>query len=94
MPAARIWTIGHSTRTVDEFLALLRANSISGLADIRTIPQSRRHPHFGRALLNARPKDEGIEYRHFPGLGGLTKHHDPCTAGFKNPETKGGRNES
>src|SRR6187551_4134526 len=73
MPAARIWTIGHSTRTFDEFLSLLRGNGISRLADIRTIPQSRRHPHFSRAALDARLKDEGIEYRHFPDLGGLRK---------------------
>jgi uncharacterized protein (DUF488 family) len=73
MPAGRIWTIGHSTRTFDEFLALLRANGISRLADIRTIPQSRRHPHFGRAPLDERLKQEAIEYRHFSELGGLRK---------------------
>ena len=73
MPAARIWTIGHSTRSFDEFLALLRANEITRLADIRTIPQSRRHPHFGREALDARLTAAGIEYRHFPDLGGLRK---------------------
>jgi uncharacterized protein (DUF488 family) len=73
MPASRIWTIGHSTRSADEFLALLRANNINGLADVRTIPRSRRHPHFGRELLDARLKEEGTEYRHFAALGGLRK---------------------
>ena len=73
MPATRIWTIGHSTRSADEFLELLRAHTIDGLADVRTIPRSRRHPHFGREALDARLKDEGIEYRHFAELGGLRK---------------------
>lgn len=69
----RIWTIGHSTRSADEFVALLRAHGIAGLADIRTIPKSRRHPHFAREALDARLKEEGIEYRHFAVLGGLRK---------------------
>ena len=73
MPATRIWTIGHSTRSADEFLELLRAHSIGGLADVRTIPRSRRHPHFGREALDARLKEAGIEYRHFAELGGLRK---------------------
>lgn len=69
----RIRTIGHSTRSADEFVALLRAHGIAGLADIRTIPKSRRHPHFAREALDARLKEEGIEYRHFAVLGGLRK---------------------
>jgi uncharacterized protein (DUF488 family) len=73
MPATRIWTIGHSTRTFEEFLALLRLNDIGKLADIRTIPQSRRHPHFSQLALAAQLKDQGIEYQHFPELGGLRK---------------------
>jgi uncharacterized protein (DUF488 family) len=73
MPASRVWTIGHSTRTSEEFLNLLRTHRIDRLADIRTIPQSRRHPHFGREVLEARLNAEGILYRHFPELGGLRK---------------------
>ena len=73
MPASRIWTIGHSTRSADEFVELLRANAIGGLADVRTISRSRRHPHFGREILDARLRAEGIEYRHFADLGGLRK---------------------
>jgi uncharacterized protein (DUF488 family) len=69
----RIWTIGHSTRGADEFLALLHTNAINGLADVRTIPRSRRHPHFGREALAARLREEGIEYRHAAALGGLRK---------------------
>jgi uncharacterized protein (DUF488 family) len=69
----RIWTIGHSTRSLDEFVALLRANGITGLADVRTIPRSRRHPHFSRETLNQHLEDQAIHYRHFPVLGGLRK---------------------
>src|SRR5947207_13962621 len=66
-----IYTIGHSTRSLEEFLALLKRYGITHLADIRTVPRSRRHPHFaGDALATSLP---GIVYRHFPGLGGLRK---------------------
>jgi uncharacterized protein (DUF488 family) len=90
MPATRIWTIGHSTRTADDFLRLLRANDITGLADIRTIPESRRHPHFGRNALEARLKEEGIGYRHFPDLGGLRKPRpDSPNGGWNNQAFRG-----
>ena len=60
------------------FSQLLRANTINGLADVRTIPRSRRHPHFGREALDARLKEEGIEYRHFADARRLAK----AAAGF------------
>ena len=51
-----VYTIGHSTRTLDAFLALLHAHQISQLADVRTVPKSRRHPHFaGEALAQTLP---------------------------------------
>ena len=90
MPATRIWTIGHSTRTADEFLDLLRAQTIGGLADVRTIPRSRRHPHFGREALDARLEAEGIEYRHFPELGGLRKpRRESPNGAWKNESFRG-----
>jgi uncharacterized protein (DUF488 family) len=68
-----IFTIGHSTRSLDEFIGLLRAHDVAQLADIRTVPKSQRHPHFaGDALAQTLPR-AGIAYRHFPGLGGLRK---------------------
>ena len=68
-----IFTIGHSTRSLDEFLALLRAHDIRQLGDVRTVPKSRRHPHFaGDALATSLPA-AGIAYRHLPALGGLRK---------------------
>jgi uncharacterized protein (DUF488 family) len=93
MPATRtyrLWTIGHSTRTADDFLGLLRTHHIDHLADIRTIPQSRRHPHFGRVALEARLKENGIEYRHFPDLGGLRKPGpDSPNGGWRNHAFRG-----
>jgi uncharacterized protein (DUF488 family) len=73
MPANRIWTVGHSTRSIEEFVELLHANEIAALADVRTIPRSRRHPHFSREALDAYLKSEAIHYQHFPSLGGLRK---------------------
>lgn len=90
MPASRIWTIGHSTRSADEFVELLTANAIGGLADIRTIPRSRRHPQFGRELLDARLRADGIEYRHFAALGGLRKPlPDSPNAAWRNDAFRG-----
>jgi uncharacterized protein (DUF488 family) len=68
-----IYTIGHSTRSLEEFLALLKRHGITHLADIRTVPRSRRHPHFAGDALSTSLQAEGIVYRHFPGLGGLRK---------------------
>ena len=65
-----IYTIGHSTRSLDDFLALLRAHHIGQLADVRTVPKSRRHPHFNRDALARELPAAGIEYLHRPSLGG------------------------
>ena len=66
----RIFTIGHSTRPLDEFVALLRENGIERLADIRRYPGSRRYPHFSRESLATTLPQVGIEYAHIPELGG------------------------
>ena len=86
----RIWTIGHSTQTSDEFLELLKVNSINGLADVRTIPKSRRHPHFAGEALAARLSEEGIEYRHVAALGGLRKPRpDSPNGAWRNDSFRG-----
>jgi len=88
--ALRMWTIGHSTRSADDFVTLLRAHAIDGLADVRTIPKSRRHPHFAREALAARLTHEGIEYRHFAPLGGLRKPRaDSPNGAWKNESFRG-----
>ena len=68
-----IYTIGHSTRSLDEFVGLLNAHRVTQLGDIRTVPRSRRHPHFAIDALSASLARASIAYRHFPGLGGLRK---------------------
>jgi uncharacterized protein (DUF488 family) len=68
-----IYTIGHSTRSAEEFVELLQVHGIRQLADIRKIPASRRHPQFGKETLAASLAGSGIVYRHFPDLGGLRK---------------------
>ncbi|MGI8788032.1 MAG: DUF488 family protein [Pyrinomonadaceae bacterium] len=49
----KIWTIGHSTHSLDEFIELLNANEIEALADVRRFPGSRKYPHFNQAELSA-----------------------------------------
>src|SRR5262245_16247852 len=69
--AIRLLTIGHSTRTLDEFLALLRAHEVERIVDVRSLPRSRRMPHFSGPALARSLADVGIEYTHIPDLGGL-----------------------
>jgi uncharacterized protein (DUF488 family) len=66
----RIYTIGHSTRSAEEVLALLAGPGVELVADVRAFPSSRRHRQFNRAVLAGWLQDAGIGYRHMPGLGG------------------------
>ena len=66
----RIWTIGHSTLPAAVFIALLRTHDIEVLADVRRFPTSRRHPQFNRESLTGSLPAAGINYLHFPELGG------------------------
>jgi uncharacterized protein (DUF488 family) len=68
-----VYTIGHSTRSIEDFIALLQAHGVTQLADVRTVPKSRRHPHFAQDALSVSLPAAGIAYRHFAGLGGLRK---------------------
>jgi uncharacterized protein (DUF488 family) len=65
-----IWTIGHSTRTIEDFLGLLNAHKIESLVDVRHFPGSRRYPHFNKEQLAESLSQAGIEYHHLPQLGG------------------------
>ena len=88
--AKPIFTIGHSTRSAAEFLALLKAHGVIGVADVRTIPRSRRHPHFSSDALSAFLADHGIAYLHLPGLGGLRKpRRDSPNGGWTNEGFRG-----
>jgi uncharacterized protein (DUF488 family) len=68
-----IWTIGHSTRSLDEFLDLLREHRIEAIADVRRYPGSRKFPHFGRDALRDALDGAGIAYVHLFELGGRRK---------------------
>ncbi len=68
-----IWTIGHSTRTLDTFIRLLTVHKIEMLADVRRFPASRKHRHFNRDALAVSLPDAGIEYMPLPELGGLRR---------------------
>ena len=70
---ATLYTIGHSTRSLDELVAALRAHSIATLVDIRSFPVSRRLPHFNRESLEKSLPQAGIRYIWMKGLGGMRK---------------------
>ena len=66
----RIWTIGHSTRSAEEFHQLLQDNRIQVLVDVRSFPGSRRYPQFNKERLAEFLEENGIEYVHMKELGG------------------------
>jgi len=70
---AVLYTIGHSTRTIDELVAALKAHRIQNLADIRAFPMSRRLPHFNRDSLEQTLPAAGVHYEWMKGLGGYRK---------------------
>jgi uncharacterized protein (DUF488 family) len=67
---AILYTIGHSTRTLDELIGMLQEAGVTRVADIRFIPRSGRHPHFNIDTLPAALAAAGIDYAHLPALGG------------------------
>lgn len=80
---ATLYTIGHSTRTLDEFLSALKAHRIEMLVDIRAFPMSRRLPHFNRESLESELPKRGIHYAWMKALGGYrkaTRKDSPNTA--------------
>lgn len=85
-----VFTIGHSTRPIAEFITLLSAHGIERLVDVRTIPQSRHNPQFGRDQLSASLEGAGIHYTHMPGLGGLRRpRKDSLNTGWRNASFRG-----
>ena len=65
-----VWTIGHSTRSIEQFIGLLKAFDIGLLADVRHYPGSRKFPHFNKDVLEIALKQNDLDYVHLPGLGG------------------------
>jgi len=85
-----IYSIGHSTRSLDELLSLLQEHRIAVLADVRTAPGSRRLPQFGRASLAAELPVRGIDYVHLPELGGFRRPRpDSRNTGWRNESFRG-----
>jgi len=85
-----VWTVGHSTRSTDALIALLREHRIDLLLDVRTVPRSRHNPQFNVDVLPAALGPAGIEHRHEPGLGGLrTPRPDSVNTGWRNAGFRG-----
>jgi uncharacterized protein (DUF488 family) len=85
-----IFTIGHSTRTLEEFVSLLKVYGIKQLADIRSLPRSRRHPHFSADALSQSLPAVAVAYRHFKALGGLRKpRRDSRNTAWRNEGFRG-----
>jgi uncharacterized protein (DUF488 family) len=85
-----IFSIGHSTRPPDQFLALLRAHGIHTLVDIRSIPRSRRNPQYDQAALQQAIEAAGLVYQHLPALGGHRRARaDSPNTGWLNPSFRG-----
>jgi uncharacterized protein (DUF488 family) len=69
----KVWTIGHSTRSIDDIISLLKENGIKLVADVRMFPGSKRYPQFNRETLAVSLGKHKIRYEHFPELGGRRK---------------------
>lgn len=85
-----IFTIGHSTRLLKDFVAILKSYKVKQIVDVRTIPRSRHNPQFNRETLPDDLSDVGIAYLHMPGLGGL-RHPitDSSNLGWRNTSFRG-----
>lgn len=89
LPSA-VLTVGHSTRSLSEFLALLSLHAVTRLVDVRTVPRSRHNPQFNADTLAAALEAEGIAYEPAPGLGGFRRAHTgSANAGWRNPSFRG-----
>ncbi|HTJ45699.1 MAG TPA: DUF488 domain-containing protein [Kofleriaceae bacterium] len=85
-----IFTIGHSTRPIEDFIALLRAHGVKRLVDIRTIPRSRANPQYGRGALGRALRNRRIAYTYRKELGGLRRAaKDSPNAAWRNPSFRG-----
>lgn len=85
-----VLTIGHSTRTIEEFIGLLRAHAVSRVVDVRTVPRSRYNPQFNKDSLPDALGKAGLQYVHMPGLGGLRHARpDSINSGWRNASFRG-----
>ena len=85
-----VLTVGHSTRSLNEFLLLLAAHSVRRLVDVRTVPRSRHNPQFNRDTLPGALEAAGIHYAHEAGLGGFRRTHSGSpNMGWRNASFRG-----
>lgn len=85
-----IHTIGHSTRTLPEFITILRAYNVTLVVDVRRIPRSRHNPQFNKETLPDSLKSEGINYIHMPEIGGLRRPKpDSINTAWRNKSFRG-----
>jgi uncharacterized protein (DUF488 family) len=88
--SARVYAVGHSTRTAEELVALLHAHGVETLADIRTVPRSRTNPQFNRDALPRTLAAAGLRYAHLPRLGGLRRPRpDSPNGAWRNTSFRG-----
>jgi uncharacterized protein (DUF488 family) len=85
-----VFTIGHSNRPVEDFVAILQAHRIERLIDIRTVPRSGHNPQFNRDALPGSLRQAGIAYLHMPTLGGLRHpRKDSINSAWRNDSFRG-----
>jgi uncharacterized protein (DUF488 family) len=90
LAASTIYTVGHSTRSIDELISVLRSAGVRSLVDVRSVPRSARHPQFVREALTESLPGAGIEYRHEPALGGFRRlRADSVNGGWEHPAFRG-----
>lgn len=85
-----LYTIGHSNHPIGTFIGMLTAQDVKVIADVRTLPGSRHNPQYNKEVLIASLQEQGIAYRHLPGLGGLRHaRKDSPNTGWKNAGFRG-----
>jgi uncharacterized protein (DUF488 family) len=89
-PELTILTIGHSTRTLDEFVDLLKAYHVTLVVDVRSVPRSRHNPQFNKETLPNSLKLAGVRYVHMPDIGGLRRPKpDSVNTAWRNKSFRG-----
>ena len=90
LPSPVVFTIGHSTRPIEDFIAMLQGHGVQRLIDVRTVPRSRRNPQFAQENLPASLAAAGIAYEHRAGLGGFRRTSEASpNKGWRNTSFRG-----
>jgi uncharacterized protein (DUF488 family) len=90
MDVPTLYTLGHSTRTLDQLVAPLAQAGVRELVDVRALPRSRRHPHLAAEQLARTLPTRGIAYTHEPRLGGFRRPHaESSNSGWEHPAFRG-----